>query len=103
MEWTVKEEGEWTILKIIGVINIESAEELQSLFDNLLSQGVKNVRLNLKNVPISNSSGVGHILFFFKSLQQREGKLEIRGISKNLMEMLKLLKVHKLFPIQEEE
>ena len=103
MEWTKKEEGEWTVLKIIGVINIDSAEELKSLFTDMLEKGVKNVRLNLKNVPISNSSGVGHILFFFKSLQQRNGTLEIRGISKNLMEMFKLLNIQKLFPIQEEE
>jgi len=103
MEWTEKVEGEWTILKIIGEINIESAEVLKSTFNELLSRGVVNVRLNLKNVPITNSSGVGHILFFFKSLQQRNGKLEIRGVSKNLMEMFKLLNIQKLFPIQEEE
>ena len=103
MEWTEKEEGEWTVLKIIGVINIDSAQELKSLFTDLLAKGVLNVRLNLKNVPISNSSGIGHILMLFKSLKQRNGKLEIRGVSKNLMEMLKLLNIEKLFPIQEEE
>jgi len=103
MEWIEKEEGEWTVLKIIGIINIDSAEELKSLFNDLLAKGVLNVRLNLKNVPISNSSGIGHILMLFKSLKQRNGKLEIRGVSKNLMEMLTLLNIQKLFPIQEEE
>jgi anti-anti-sigma factor len=103
MEWTEKQEGEWTVLKIIGVINFETAEELKSVFNDMLAQGVKNVRLNLKNVPIANSSGVSHILLFFKSLQQREGKLEIRGASKNLMEMFKLLEIQKLFPLYEEE
>ena len=68
MEWTEKEEGEWTVLKLIGVINIDSVEELKSLFTDLLAKGVLNVRLNLKNVPISNSSGIGHILMLFKSL-----------------------------------
>jgi anti-anti-sigma factor len=102
MEWTEKEEGEWTVLKIIGIINIDSAQELKILFDNLLTKGVQNVRLNLKNVPISNSSGIGHILMLFKSLKERNGKLEIRGVSKNLMEMLKLLNIEKLISIQEE-
>ena len=103
MEWTEKEEAEWKILKIIGAINIDSAQELKILFDNLLARGVKNVRLNLKNVPISNSSGIGHILMLFKSLKERNGKLEIRGVSRNLMEMLKLLNIEKLISIQEEE
>ena len=103
MEWTEKEEGDWTVLKIIGVINIDSAQQLKSLFDDLLARGVQNVRLNLKNVPISNSSGIGHILMLFKSLKERNGKLEIRGLSRNLKEMLKLLNIEKLISIQEEE
>jgi len=103
MEWTEKEEGEWIVLKIIGAINIDSAQELKILFDDLLAKGVKNVRLNLKNVPISNSSGIGHILMLFKSLKERNGKLEIRGLSRNLTEMLKLLNIEKLISIQEEE
>lgn len=103
MEWIEKEEGDWTVLKIIGVINIDSAQQLKSLFDDLLARGVQNVRLNLKNVPISNSSGIGHILMLFKSLKERNGKLEIRGLSRNLTEMLKLLNIEKLISIQEEE
>jgi anti-sigma B factor antagonist len=103
MEWTKKQQGEWTTLKIIGVINIETAQELKSVFDDLLAQNVKNVRLNLKSVPISNSSGIGHILMLFKSLRERDGNLEIRGVSKNLLEMLKLLKLNQLISINEEE
>ena len=103
MEWTKKQQGEWTTLKIVGVINIETAQELKTVFDDLLAQSVKNVRLNLKNVPISNSSGIGHILMLFKSLKERDGKLEIRGVSKNLLEMLKLLKLEQLISIKEEE
>ena len=103
MEWTEKEEGDWTVLKIIGFINIDSAQQLKSLFDDLLVRGVQNVRLNLKNVPISNSSGIGHILMLYKSLKERNGKLEIRGLSRNLMEMLKLLNIEKLISVQEEE
>ena len=103
MEWTKKQENDWSVLKISGVINIETAGELRNLFDEILSEGVLKIRLNLKQVPIVNSSGIGHILMLFKSLKERNGQLEVRGVSKNLLEMLKLLKVDTLFPIQEEE
>jgi anti-anti-sigma factor len=103
MEWTKKHEDDWSVLKISGVINIETAGELRTMFDEILSEGVLKIRLNLKQVPIANSSGIGHILMLFKSLKERNGQLEIRGVSKNLLEMLKLLKVDTLFPIQEEE
>jgi anti-sigma B factor antagonist len=103
MEWTKKQEGDWTVLKITGVINIETDGELRNLFDETLSKGALNIRLNLKQVPIANSSGIGHILMLFKSLKERNGQLEIRGVSRNLLEMLKLLKVDALFPLLEEE
>jgi anti-sigma B factor antagonist len=103
MEWTKKQEGEWTVLKISGVINIETAGELRNLFDETLSGGALHIRLSLKQVPIANSSGIGHILMLFKSLKERNGQLEIRGVSKNLFEMLKLLKVDALFPLHEKE
>jgi anti-sigma B factor antagonist len=103
MEWTKKQVDDWSVLKISGVINIETAGELRNLFDEILSEGVLKIRLNLKQVPIVNSSGIGHILMLFKSLKERNGQLEVRGVSKNLLEMLKLLKVDTLFPIQEEE
>ena len=103
MEWTKKQEGEWTLLKISGLINIETAGELKNLFDETLASGALHIRLNLKQVPIANSSGNGHIIKLFKTLNERNGKLEIRGVSRNLHEMLKLLKVDVLFPLYEEE
>ena len=101
MEWIKKQDGDWTVLIINGVINIETANDLKTLFDDVLAEGVQNVRLNLKKVPNSNSSGIGYILMLYKSLKERDGKLEIRGISKNLLEMLKLLKVDKVIPVSD--
>jgi anti-sigma B factor antagonist len=101
MEWTKKQDGDWTVLNISGVINIDTANDLKTLFDDVLSEGALNVRLNLKNVPNSNSSGIGHIVQLLKSLKEQHGKLEIRGISRNLFQMLKLLKIDKVIPITE--
>jgi anti-sigma B factor antagonist/stage II sporulation protein AA (anti-sigma F factor antagonist) len=103
MEWTKKNRDGWTVLKITGVINSETSNDLKILFDQTLSEGTHRIRLNLKQVPISNSSGIGHILNLFKLLKERDGQLEIHGVSKNLFEMLRLLKVNELIPIQEDE
>jgi len=103
MECTVKREGNWFIIIVNGAINIETASDLKKVFDDVLLKGAKFVRLNLKNVPISNSSGIGNILMLFKSLKQRDGVLEIRGISKNLKEMMRLVKIDTLINIYDEE
>lgn len=103
MECTVTREGEWFLISVNGSINIETAGDLKKVFDDILLKGAKFVRLNLKNVPISNSSGIGNILMLFKSLKQREGVLEIRGISKNLKEMMRLVKIDTLIKIYDED
>ncbi len=99
MECSIKKNGQWVIVTVKGVINIETAEELKTVFDELLAKDSTFVRLNLKQVPISNSSGIRNILMLYKKLKERGGSLEIRGVSNNLMEMLKLLKVDQLIPI----
>jgi anti-sigma B factor antagonist len=103
MDWTKKEKDGWIVLKISGVINIETAQDLKKLFDEVLAEGAKKVRLNLMQVPVSNSSGIGHILMLFKGLNARDGQLEIRGISRNLYEMMKLLKLNQFFMITLDE
>lgn len=103
MECTVRQEEQWFIVSVNGAINIETANDLKNVFDDVLLRGAKFVRLNLKNVPISNSSGIGNILMLFRSLKQREGVLEIRGISRNLKEMMRLVKIDTLIDVYDEE
>ncbi len=103
MECTVRQEEQWFIVSVNGAINIETANDLKNVFDDVLLRGAKFVRLNLKNVPISNSSGIGNILMLFRNLKQREGVLEIRGISRNLKEMMRLVKIDTLIDVYDEE
>jgi len=103
MEYKVTHEGEWIVVKINGAINYESSDILRSLFEKIITEGVTKVRLNLKNVPVSDSSGVGNILLLFRNLQKKGGELIIKGISQNLKDMLTLVKVDKLIPIEDDE
>jgi len=103
MEYKVSHDGEWVVIKVNGAINYESSDILRSVFEKILAEGTKKVRLNLKNVPVSDSAGVGIILLLYRNLQKRDGELIIRGISQNLKDMLSLVKVDKLIPIEDEE
>jgi len=102
MEYSIDRDGEWIVIKLTGAINFESVGELRSVFDKVLLEGAKNVRLNLKMVPVSNSAGIGSILMFYKNLKKRDGTLEVKGISRNLAEMFRLIKIDKVIKIEEE-
>jgi len=101
MECDIKVDGEWILIIVKGAINFNSSEELKLEFEKVLGDGAINVRLNLTDVPISNSSGIGYMLMLYKSLKKRGGTLEIKGISKNLGEMMKLIKIDKLIKIED--
>lgn len=103
MEYNLKKDGKWQVISVNGPINFEAADELQSVFEKLLSEGEKFVRLNLKMVPVSNSSGISAILVLYRNLKKRDGILEIKGISKNLGKMFRLLKIDRIIKIEDEE
>jgi len=101
MEYNINKDGKWVIISVNGQITFETSDDLQTVFDNVLSEGAKFVRLNLSLVPVSSSSGISSILVLYRNLKKRDGVLEIKGISENLFEMFKLLKIDHLIKISE--
>jgi len=102
MEYKISKNREWTLVVIEGAINFNTSDKVKLVFEKVLKDGAKNVRLNLKQVPVSNSSGIGYMLMLYKELKKYGGTLEIKGISKNLSEMMKLIKIDKLIKIEDE-
>lgn len=101
MEYSIKKDGKWVVISVNGQITFETSDDLQTIFDKVLSEGAKFVRLNLSMVPVSSSSGISAVLVLYRNLKKRDGVLEIKGISENLFEMFKLLKTGHLIKISE--
>jgi anti-anti-sigma factor len=99
MECNINKDGEWVVISVNGQITFDTSDDLQKVFDNVMSEGAKFVRLNLSLVPVSSSSGISSILMLYKHLKKREGVLEIKGISENLFEMFKKLKIDQFIKI----
>ena len=99
MEYNISQDGKWVVISVNGPITFETSDDLKAAFDNVLADGTKFVRLNLSLVPVSSSSGISNILVLYRSLKEREGTLEIKGISNNLLKMFESLKIDKLIKI----
>ena len=100
MEYSIDKNNEDCKIVIKGDINFEAAKELKDIFDSLLKEGIKNIILDLTDVPVSNSTGIGTILMLYKKLKQIEGSLKIDGIHQNLYSMLKLVKIDSIIDIK---
>jgi anti-sigma B factor antagonist len=102
MEYSVERDADWVVIVLSGPINFESIKELREVFDRVILDGAKSVRLDLRSVPVANSAGIGSMLMFYKNLKKRGGRLEIKGISRNLAEMFNLIKLDRVIPIRED-
>jgi anti-anti-sigma factor len=99
MKYEVREENGWVVVSIQGVLNFESSDELRSAFDRIVSDGGRKVRLELEHVPVADSAGISSILILYRNLRKHKGSLEIKGPSRNLLEMFRLLKIDRLVKI----
>lgn len=95
----VLEEGKDNVLLRIEeeMLNSQNSEELKIVLNELFVKGVRNIQMDLSRVKITNSSGLGKILFFYKKLKENNGTLSIKSISEELKETFRLLRLDKLF------
>ncbi|UCF63390.1 MAG: STAS domain-containing protein [bacterium] len=100
MELNIAERNGSLIIEIIGAVDNESAEELKNNFQEIIEQDFDEAVFNLELVPFITSSGIGKILVFYKNTVSRGKNMRVKGISENLFELFKSIKLDKLFPIE---
>jgi anti-sigma B factor antagonist len=79
--------------------------QLQMLVDKVLAAGTKHVLLNLTEVPIIDSMGIGEIVRAFTRVKDEGGALKLVGLTDRVYGALKitqLLKVIESFRTEQE-
>jgi anti-sigma B factor antagonist len=64
--------------------------QLQMLVDKVLQAGTSKILLNLTEVPIIDSMGIGEIVRAFKRVQQAGGTLKLVGVTDRVYGALKI-------------
>ncbi len=88
------------LLKVYSNLdNRKIANELKEAFQNLYDKGEKAIVLDLDNVEMINSYGVGKVLMFYNRLKNRGGELytlaPLKGQVKVVFETLMLTNLLK--------
>jgi anti-sigma B factor antagonist len=68
----------------------QGGHQLQMLVDKVLSAGTTKVLLNLKDVPIIDSMGIGEIVRAFKKVKESGGTLKLVGVTDRVYGALKI-------------
>jgi anti-sigma B factor antagonist len=84
-----------------GALDAVTAREIQLVFDSLAADSPRRVRIDLANVTLLDSSGVGAIVSLYKRLKARGGRLAVAGARGQPLAVLKLLKLERVLGVAE--
>lgn len=77
--------------------------QLQMLVDKVLQAGTSKILLNLTEVPIIDSMGIGEIVRAFKRVQEAGGSLKLVGVTDRVYGALKITQLLDLIESFETE
>lgn len=96
--------GNVTIVDLAGKIALgESNRALHDAIRALTADGQKNIILNLANVTLIDSSGLGELVASYASVERNGGSLKLANLSDRFHELITITKLYTVFDIFENE
>jgi anti-sigma B factor antagonist len=92
------------IIDMKGPLKLGEPEQaFRQKVDELLAAGSKNLAVNLAEVPLIDSSGVGALMYAYSSVKRAGGKCNFFALSKQVRQILKLVLLDTVFEVHEDE
>jgi anti-sigma B factor antagonist len=96
--------GEVKLVKLKGRLTLgESVDRLRSTIDNLIAGGDTRFILDLAEVPMIDSSGIGLLVRSLMNLKQQGGALKLLNPTKFALQTLKMIGLLNQFEVFEEQ
>jgi len=87
-----------TILEIHGKILMGEGDiAIKKKIDELLAKDVKNVILDLANVPYIDSSGLGELIRCYTTMRKASGVLKLANVTERIVDLLTITKLITVF------
>lgn len=100
MNYSRSDEGERTILHIRGELDALSAADLRPALDRVVEDQRKDVTLDLSELRLVDSSGVGALVSLYKRVRAAGGQVVFHGVTAQPLVIFKLLRLDVVFEIQ---
>jgi anti-sigma B factor antagonist len=88
------------------IFRLEGDKRVSSLREkvkNLLGEGKKNIVLNLSNVTLIDSSGLGALVAAYSSAKSGGASLRLCNLGARFNELLQITKLYTVFEVSETE
>ena len=104
MEIEVRSLGQVKVVKLRGKLSLgDSVDRLRATLDDLINSGDSHILLDLGEVPMIDSSGIGLLVKSLTSAKQLGGSIRLLNLSKFVVQTLKMIGLLNLFEIFEDQ
>lgn len=99
-----RKSGDVTIIDLAGKIALgESNRALHEAIRALTAAGEKNIVLDLANVTLIDSSGLGELVASYASVERSGGALKLASLSDRFIELIHITKLYTVFDVFDNE
>jgi anti-sigma B factor antagonist len=100
MRFSRDKQGDVLVIVLRGRLSLgEGDAEVGEEIRSAVAAGEKKILLDMKGVPVLDSSGVGELLAAFTSATRRGGTIKLLGLSPRVGEVLKTTRLVGIFDI----
>jgi len=104
MEVKKREKGGATILDLKGKITIGAGEiALRNAVQDAISSGAKKIILNMKDVTMIDSSGVGELVSAYTTSMNRGAQLMLANLPNKVQDILVITQLITVFDVYDSE
>lgn len=104
MDINVRKRAQVQLIQLRGQLRLgDPVDELRRTFDEALAQGDNQFVLNIAEVPMIDSSGIGALMQALASTKQRGGNLKLVQPTPFAIKTLRLVGVYNLFEVFDDD
>jgi anti-sigma B factor antagonist len=100
MNYTREDEGDATTVRIRGELDALSVPELRPLIDGVVDDDRREVTVDLSQLRLVDSSGVGALVSLYKRVRAAGGKVTFVGVTDQPLVIFKLLRLDVVFELE---
>jgi anti-sigma B factor antagonist len=100
MTHSVIQEGEKTVLHVSGELDALSCPELRPVLDEMVEQRKLAVTVDLSELRLIDSSGVGAMVSLYKRVRALGGAVSFVGVTAQPLVIFKLLRLDRAFQLE---
>jgi anti-sigma B factor antagonist len=103
MQIEFKQQDSVGIVQLIGDLNVVQVDPFRQKFKDwfMANSTTKNVVIDLKEVPMIDSAGLGVLIATLKQVRERGGDLKLAGMQKRVRLVFEITRTQRIFTISE--